>query len=91
MQKHVVVGDALVSSIAAASIIAKVTRDRIIYDYHEKYPEYGFDNNKGYGTAEHINALKKYGPSPIHRYSFSIVNKALFDRFRQRIEEAENR
>lgn len=57
-------------SVAAASIIAKVTRDEIMDKYHEIYPEYAFNKNKGYGTKEHIDALKKYGPCPIHRMSF---------------------
>ena len=63
-------GDALSQSIAAASIIAKVTRDRIALELDKKYPNYGFKTNKGYGTPEHINALKAYGPLPIHRRSF---------------------
>ena len=63
-------GDALCYSIAAASILAKVTRDRIMRELAAQYPEYGFAKNKGYGTAEHIAALKKYGPTPIHRRSF---------------------
>lgn len=63
-------GDAFSISIAAASIVAKVTRDRFMVAYDEIYPEYGFSRNKGYGTAEHIEALKKYGPCPIHRKSF---------------------
>lgn len=74
-QKAVIDGDEKVNSIAAASIIAKVTRDRIIENYDKKYPEYGFKSNKGYGTQEHIEALKEYGPTPIHRYSYSVVNK----------------
>jgi len=70
-------GDAFSLSIAAASIVAKVTRDRLMCAYHEIYPKYGFDRNKGYGTKEHIEALKKYGPSPIHRLSFieGILNR----------------
>lgn len=63
-------GDALSYAIAAASIVAKVTRDREIRKLHELYPQYGFIRNKGYGTAEHIEALKKYGPCPIHRKTF---------------------
>lgn len=63
-------GDALSVSIAAASIIAKVTRDRIMVEMAIKYPDYKFEKNKGYGTAEHYEALMKYGPSPIHRLSF---------------------
>ena len=69
-QVSIIKGDAKSISIAAASIIAKVTRDRIMKDYAALYPEYGFDSNKGYGSAEHIAALKKYGPCPIHRRSF---------------------
>lgn len=57
-------------AIAAASIVAKVYRDNLMQIYHEAYPEYGFDHNMGYGTAEHIKALQKYGPTPIHRRSF---------------------
>lgn len=66
----VVHGDAKCPSISAASCIAKVTRDRLLYEYDKEYPEYGFGNHKGYGTKEHIEALKKYGPLPIHRKSF---------------------
>ena len=72
-QKTIIDGDADVNAIAAASIIAKVTRDDIIFEYAKKYPEYSFKSNKGYGTAEHIAALKKYGSSPIHRKSFGRV------------------
>jgi ribonuclease HII len=57
-------------SIAAASIVAKVTRDRLMVEYDKVYPEYHFADNKGYGAAAHIEALKKYGPTPIHRRSF---------------------
>ena len=63
-------GDALCYSIAAASILAKVTRDRLMRELDEQYPQYGFARNKGYGTAEHIAALKEYGPCPAHRRSF---------------------
>ena len=63
-------GDAKSQSIAAASIIAKVTRDRIMEAFDILYPEYGFAGHKGYGSAAHIEALKKYGPCPIHRKSF---------------------
>ena len=55
---------------ACASIIAKVTRDRMMRDYDKIFPEYGFAGNKGYGSAEHMEALRKYGPAPIHRRSF---------------------
>ncbi|MFP4661129.1 MAG: ribonuclease HII, partial [Halanaerobiales bacterium] len=81
-QHCVVDGDSFVNCIAAASIIAKVTRDRIIEAYHRDYPYYGFDRNKGYGTSEHIQGLKEHGTTPIHRYSFSIVNKYHFKKFK---------
>ena len=63
-------GDALSYSIAAASIVAKVTRDRLMLEYDRQYPQYNFAKHKGYGTAEHIRLLKEYGPCPIHRRSF---------------------
>lgn len=66
----IVKGDAKCYSISAASIIAKVTRDRIMRTYDELYPQYGFERNKGYGTAEHIAKIKEIGPCPIHRKSF---------------------
>ena len=69
-QEKIIKGDAKSLSIAAASVIAKVTRDRMMMAYHQLYPEYGFDKHKGYGTAEHITALQNVGPSPIHRRSF---------------------
>jgi len=69
-QVPIIKGDAKSVSIAAASIIAKVTRDRMMREYHKLFPEYGFDHNKGYGSATHIDVLKKIGPSPIHRSSF---------------------
>jgi len=69
-QFPIVHGDALSYSIACASIIAKVSRDRYMIEQDALYPEYGFVRNKGYGTAEHIAALKKYGPCPIHRQTF---------------------
>lgn len=69
-QVPIIKGDAKSVSIAAASIVAKVTRDRMMVEYDKAMPEYGFAGNKGYGAAAHIEALKKYGPSPIHRASF---------------------
>lgn len=69
-QVPIIKGDAKSISIGAASIVAKVTRDRLMVEYDKILPEYGFASNKGYGSAEHIAALKKYGPSPIHRASF---------------------
>ncbi len=69
-QVPIIKGDAKSITIGAASIFAKVTRDRMMLEYDKQYPEYGFAKNVGYGTAEHIEALKKYGPCPIHRKSF---------------------
>lgn len=69
-QVPIIKGDAKSLTIGAASIMAKVTRDRMMIEYDSIYPEYGFARNKGYGTKEHINALKEYGPSPIHRHTF---------------------
>ena len=66
----IIKGDALSESIAAASVIAKVTRDRMMYELDKGYPEYGFAKHKGYGTAAHIKAIKEYGPCPIHRRTF---------------------
>jgi ribonuclease HII len=70
-------GDAQSACIMAASILAKVTRDHIMREEHEKYPQYGFDEHKGYGAPSHLAALKKYGPCPIHRKSFAPVRAAL--------------
>jgi len=70
-QKAIVKGDMLSISIASASIIAKVTRDRMITEADKKYPVYGFGRHKGYGTKQHIDAIKKYGICPIHRVSFT--------------------
>jgi ribonuclease HII len=72
-QKPFIKGDDKSACIAAASIIAKVTRDGIMKAYHSEYPEYGFDRHKGYGTKAHLAALGKYGPCPIHRRSFDPV------------------
>ena len=69
-QVPIIKGDAKSISIGAASIIAKVTRDRLMVEYDTVFPEYDFAGNKGYGSAAHIEALKKYGPTPIHRRSF---------------------
>ena len=69
-QVPIIRGDAKSISIGAASIIAKVTRDRLMVQYDSVFPEYGFASNKGYGSQQHIQAIKKYGPCPIHRKSF---------------------
>lgn len=77
-QEGIVKGDAKSVSIAAGSIIAKVTRDRIMYEYDKLYPEYGFASHKGYGTKAHIEAIKEYGMLDIHRRSF--IHFPAFDR-----------
>lgn len=69
-QRGIIRGDALVKSIAAASIIAKVSRDRMMLEFHREYPEYGFDSHKGYGTEFHREQISVLGPCPIHRRSF---------------------
>ena len=76
-QSNIIKGDRVSASIAAASIIAKVHRDRLMLDLHEQFPQYGFDKHKGYGTKEHLQALAKYGPCPFHRRSFAPVREAL--------------
>lgn len=75
--EKIIKGDAKSHSIAAASIIAKETRDRIMHEYHVQWPEYGFDSHKGYGTEQHHRALEKFGPCPIHRKSFAPIAKML--------------
>ena len=74
-QKAVIKGDQKCYSIAAASIVAKVVRDRLMKKFHLKYPEYNFESNKGYGTQEHIKALASIGPCPLHRRSFKRVKE----------------
>ena len=69
-------GDRVTASVAAASVVAKVSRDRMMRDLHERYPLYGFDRHKGYVTDEHVRALAEHGPSPVHRYSFVNVSRA---------------
>jgi ribonuclease HII len=78
-QQAIVKGDTRIPEIMAASIIAKVTRDRIMIDYSLKYPGYGFENHKGYGTAQHIKVLKKLGPCPIHRRGYTPVRDLIAD------------
>ena len=75
-QLSIVKGDSRSYSIAAASIVAKVTRDGIMCDLDRLYPEYGFARNKGYGTPDHLAALERCGPSPVHRRSFTAVRQA---------------
>lgn len=77
--KSIISGDSLSLSIASASILAKVTRDRIMSEYDTIYPQYGFKRNKGYPTKEHIYAIQKYGPCEIHRKSFTPVNQILMN------------
>lgn len=73
-------GDEISYSIAAASIVAKVTRDRLMAHYHKKFPQYNFLRHKGYATEEHLEAIKKYGPSPVHRMSFrGVATKLTID------------
>lgn len=79
--ESIIKGDAKSASIAAASIVAKVTRDRLMDAYDKQYPEYGFAQHKGYGTAQHIEALKKYGPCPIHRVSFEPIRSLVNDMY----------
>jgi len=82
-QTPIVSGDALSWSIAAASILAKVTRDRLMVEFDREYPGYGFSGHKGYGTEQHLAALKERGPCPIHRHSFSPLRPAQTELFPQ--------
>ena len=75
--KTIIEGDHWVPAISAASILAKVTRDRIMMDWHEQFPQYGFDHNKGYPTPQHLQVLREIGPCPIHRKTFAPVREAL--------------
>lgn len=77
-QRHIIKGDRTVKSIAAASIVAKVTRDKIMVDYAQEYPEYGFDQHKGYATSDHLQAIKEHGPCLIHRTTFKPFHQTLF-------------
>lgn len=72
-QVSIIKGDTSVECIMAASIIAKVYRDSLMRDLHQKYPDYSFDQHKGYGTKSHIEAILKFGPCPMHRYSFAPI------------------
>jgi ribonuclease HII len=75
-QKPLIKGDARSVSIAAASILAKVHRDRLMKEFDASYPQYGFAHNKGYGTPDHLEALRRFGPTPLHRFSFAPVREA---------------
>ena len=75
--RPIIKGDSLSLSIAAASIIAKVTRDRLMVEYHDMFPEYDFLSHKGYGTTEHLQRLARHGPCPIHRRTFTPVQEAI--------------
>jgi ribonuclease HII len=86
-QKAVIGGDKIVKSISAASIVAKVTRDRIMMEMHEKYPEYAFDKHKGYGTKLHMEMLQKHGPCQIHRKSFDPVKRLLSKKINSSYQE----
>ncbi len=77
-QTAIVGGDGKSKSIAAASVIAKVTRDRMMRKWHSEFPQYSFDRNKGYGTREHLESLQIHGPCPIHRRSFEPVSQTYF-------------
>ena len=77
-QKSLIHGDALCASIAAASILAKVERDHWMETWGKLYPQYNLSSNKGYGTPDHLEALKKYGPTPLHRFSFRPVYEAVY-------------
>jgi ribonuclease HII len=77
--RGIVSGDATSFSIAAASVIAKVERDRLMIEYAAQWPEYGFDSHKGYGTKQHLEALAKHGPCPIHRATFQPIAQLTFD------------
>src|SRR6202453_4966903 len=75
-QKALIHGDARSVSIAAASILAKVDRDRRMEEFDQLYPQYGLAQHKGYGTPEHLEALKRHGPSPLHRFSYAAAREA---------------
>jgi ribonuclease HII len=81
-------GDVVTASVAAASVIAKTTRDRIMDRYHRRFPDYGFDTNRGYGTERHWEALWRFGPTPIHRRSFNHVLDPLSPEEYRRMKEA---
>ena len=75
-QKPLIHGDARSVSIAAASILAKVERDRLMDDFDQMYPQYGLGTNRGYSTPDHLEALRRYGPTPLHRFSYAPVRES---------------
>ena len=75
--RAIIGGDGLEPAISAASIVAKVTRDRLMCEWHQRYPRYGFDRHKGYATPEHLQSLARFGPCEIHRRSFAPVRKVM--------------
>ena len=81
ISESIIHGDALSASIAAASIIAKVTRDRLADEWAKIYPQYGFEHDRGYGTKEHLAAIEKYGACPLHRKTFNPVKSMLGGKF----------
>jgi ribonuclease HII len=81
-------GDAVTASVAAASIVAKVTRDRIMDRLHRRFPEFGFDHNRGYGTPEHLEILDRLGPTPVHRLSFACVGQVSLPGIREAVSRA---
>jgi len=87
----IIKGDSKSLSIAAGSIMAKVVRDKIMCDLHDQYPQYGFAQHKGYGTAMHMQALKRYGPCPVHRMSFSPVRRSIQEKAEVRRQQSEFR
>lgn len=89
-QRPVVRGDTLSLSIAAASILAKVARDRHMIGQDAHYPQYGFARHKGYCTSQHVSALEQHGPCPIHRHSFAPIRRGLLDEFHEGYEERES-
>ena len=94
-QTAVIDGDAKSYSIAAASVLAKVTRDRMMVEFHRQWPQYGFAEHKGYSTEQHLAALAEHGPCPLHRKSFAPIKPAaplvpeLFDEFAVKVPPTE--
>lgn len=88
-QRPIIKGDGLSVSIAAASIMAKVTRDRLMRDYHQRYPQYNFRSHKGYSTPEHLRLLDEYGPCEIHRRNFRPVLQAELGELLEWVQESE--